>query len=66
MINKFSNTYKISNGDIDKFILLSKKGVYLHKYMDSWKGFDEKLLPKKENFYSRLKWKIFGYLGCWL
>ena len=38
LINRFSNTYKFNNGDIDKFILLLRKGVY----------------PYKEDFYSCL------------
>ena len=54
LINKFANTYEFSNGDINKFILLLRKGVYPYQYMDSWERFDEKLLPKKENFGSSL------------
>ena len=29
LINKFANTYEFSNRDINKFILLLQKGVYL-------------------------------------
>ena len=36
LIKKFSNTYKICNEDINKFILLLRKGVYPNEYMDSW------------------------------
>ena len=35
-----------------------RKGVYPYKYIDSWKRFDETSLPKKEDFYSNLKWNI--------
>ena len=42
------------NEDINKFVLLLKKGVYLYEYMDSWERFDETLLPDKEAFYSSL------------
>ena len=30
------------------FILLLRKGIYPYKYMDSWKRFDETLLPNKK------------------
>ena len=33
--------YKFSDHDIDKFILLLRKDVYLYKYMDDWKNFSE-------------------------
>ena len=54
LINRFSSTYKFCNGDINKFILLLRKGVYPYEYMDSWKTFDVPSLPKKEDFYSCL------------
>ena len=34
--------------------MLLRKGVVPYEYMDSWERFVEKLLPKKENFYSSL------------
>ena len=43
-----TNKSKSSDGDINKFILLFRKGVDPYKYMDSWDRFDEALLPKKE------------------
>ena len=36
LINRFSRTYKVCNGHINKFILLQRKGAYPYKYMDSW------------------------------
>ena len=42
------------NGDLIKFILLLRKGVYPYEYMDSWERFDETTLPPKEAFYSNL------------
>ena len=53
LIKKFPNTYKFGNGEINKFILLLKKGVYSYEYMDSWKIYDETTLPNKEAFYSK-------------
>ena len=54
MIKRFANIYEFSNGDINKFILLLRRGVYPYKYMDSWERFDETSLPDKEVFYSSL------------
>ena len=31
---RFKNTFKFSNNDINKFILLLRKGVYCYEYMD--------------------------------
>ena len=36
LIQRFANTYQFCNGDLNKFILLLRKGVYPYKYMDSW------------------------------
>ena len=54
LINRFSSTCKFCNGDINKFILLLRKGVYPYEYMDSWERFDETPLSDKEAFYSSL------------
>ena len=47
---RFKNTFKLPNNDINKFFLLSRKGIYPCQYMDSWKRFDEKSLPDKNLF----------------
>ena len=54
LIKKFPNTYKFSNGDLNKFYLLLRKGIYPYEYMDSWKRFNETQLPDKESFYNEL------------
>ena len=54
LIQRFTNTYEFSNEDLNKFILLLRKGVYPYEYMDSWQRFDETSLPDKEDFYSNL------------
>ena len=48
-LNKnFPNTYRFCNGDVNKFILLSRKGVYPYKYMDKLEKIDEtSILDKK-------------------
>ena len=54
LIKRFANIYEFCNGDINKFILLLRRGVYPYEYVDSWERFDETLLPVKEAFYSNL------------
>ena len=51
---KLKNTYRFCNNDLNKFILLIRKGVYSYEYMDSWERFNETSLPSKEDFYSNL------------
>ena len=51
---RFFNTYNFSNHDINKFILLLRKGVYPYEYMDYWEKCNETSLPEKEDFYSHL------------
>ena len=54
LINRFSSTNEFCNGDINKFVLLLRKGVYPYEYMDGWERFDETSLSDKEAFYSSL------------
>ena len=55
LIRKFSNIHGFFNGgEINKFVLLLRKGVYLYEYMDSLERFDETSLPNKKAFYSKL------------
>ena len=35
LIQGFVNLYEFCNGNLNKFILLLRKGVYLYEYMDS-------------------------------
>ena len=52
--DKELSVYQFCKGDINKFILLLRKGVYPYEYMQSWNRFNEKSLPDKKYFYSRL------------
>ena len=54
LIKKFKNTYSFCNNDLNKFVLLLRKGVYPYEYMDSWEKFNETSLPRKKDFYSDL------------
>ena len=47
--------YEFRNKDINKFILLLRKGVYPYEYVDIWERFAETSLPDKEAFYIGLK-----------
>ena len=54
LTNWLKNTLKVSNNDINKFILLLRKGGYPYEYMDDWEKFNEPTLPEKEELYSNL------------
>ena len=44
LIERFANTYKFCNNDINKFIMLLRKGVYPYEYMGDWNKFNEKII----------------------
>ena len=48
--SQFKNIIKFSNNDINRFILLLRKGVYPYEYMDEWGKFSETSMPDKKNF----------------
>ena len=50
----FPNTYNFCGGDINKFILLLRKGVYSYEYIDNFERFSKTTLPDKDDFYSNL------------
>ena len=54
LVKKFKNTFSFCNNNLNKFILLLRKGVYSYEYMDSWERFNETSLPNKKDFYSNL------------
>ena len=54
LIKKFPNIHQFCNGDINRFVLLLRKGLHPYEYMDSWGRFDETSLPDKNVFYSEL------------
>ena len=54
---RFNNTVKFFNNDINKFILLLRKGVSRNECMDDWEKSNETTLPEKEECYSNLNMK---------
>ena len=48
------NTYNFCDNNLNKFILLLRKGVNPYEYMDNRERFNETSLPNKESFYSSL------------
>ena len=50
LINRFGNTYEFCNKDINRFILLLRKGIYPYEYIDSWEWFDETSIRDKGAF----------------
>ena len=56
LIEKFPRIYQFCNDDLNKFVLLLRKGLYPYEYINSWERFSETSLPPKKDFYSE---KIF-------
>ena len=66
LIERFTNTYKFCDNDLDKFIMLLRKGVYPYEYIDEWDKFNEKVLPGKESFYSNLTLENISKFLIWV
>ena len=58
LIKRFTNTYEFCNGNLNKFILLLRKGFFPYEYMDNSERFDETSLPDKESFYCNINIEI--------
>ena len=54
LFEKFPRIYQFCEGDLNRFALSLRKGVYPYEYMDSWEKFYETALPPKKDFYSNL------------
>ena len=50
---------EVTNGDLNKFVLLLRKGVYPYEYMDSWERFNETSLPDKKASQQYIKYIIY-------
>ena len=55
--DKFPCTYRLAKNNIDKFLLLLRKGVYPYEHIDIWERFIEEQLPAIQKFYSNLNIK---------
>ena len=79
LIRKFSSVYQFCNDDLNKVVLLLRKGFYPYEDMDNWEKFDKTTKPRKEAFYSKLKledisdedyahvqkvWEVFDIKNC--
>ena len=64
LIRKIPNRYKFWNSDINKVILLLRKGVDPYEYMGCWKRFDEASLPDKKAVYSNLYREVIKDIDC--
>ena len=62
LIRRFANKYGFCDGDINKYTLFLRKGVYPYKYIDRLKRFDKKPLLEKEYFIVALIWKTLQIL----
>ena len=49
-IKECPTLYKFCNGDLNKFFLLLRKGIYPYEYTGSWERFVENTIPPKEAF----------------
>ena len=55
--DKFPCIYRLAKNNIDKFLLLLRKGVYPYEHIDIWERFIEEQLPAIQKFYSNLNIK---------
>ena len=50
LIGSFPSIYQFCNGNLNKFVLLLRKGAYPCEYMDGWEKFHESTLSPKQIF----------------
>ena len=63
LIIKFSNTYEFCSGEVNKFILLLRKGVYPFENIDRRGRLNGVSMPEKEAFFSELNLKDISDKG---
>ena len=57
-IKNFLTMYQFCKGDLNKFVLLLRKGIYHYEYIDISKKFNETSIPPKEVFYIELNLEV--------
>ena len=50
LVERFANTYKFCDNDLNKFIMLLRKCAYPYEYIDGWDKFNEKIIQVKNHF----------------
>ena len=53
-IRSFPVLHLFCNGDLNKFVLLLRKGFYPYEYMNSLEKINDTSIPPKEAYYSKL------------
>ena len=51
---QIKTAFKFSDNDINKLILLLRKGVYPYEFIDDWEKFNKTTLPEKEQVGSNI------------
>ena len=54
LVKNFPNTFNLCRGDVQKLLLLLRKGVYPYEYMNNMSKFFEKELTTIDKFHSKL------------
>ena len=55
---RFKNAFKFSNNNINRSILLFRKGAYPHEYMVNWNILMKHHCLKRKNSIATLIWKL--------
>ena len=63
LIETFPSVHEFCEGDLDKFVLLLRKGAYSYEHMNSWEKFNKTSLPDKKGFHSKLNSKDISDYG---
>ena len=50
LTENFPSIYQFCDGNLNKFVMLLRKGVYPYENMNSWEKFNETVLPPKRFF----------------
>ena len=53
LIERFANTYKFCDNDLDKFIMLLRKGVYPYEYIDENIELYRSIVPSRNSYNTR-------------
>lgn len=54
-VSKFPDLFVECDKDLEKIVLMLRKGLTCYEYIESWKNLNKKLMPGKEKSSSKLK-----------